>query len=164
MLANLRFGTLSGVLALVGLAAVAVSAEGREPFHGYGHGYVPYYSPYSADFTGLYGVGRIPTPPYFSLHPPVYYSYPVARPYGYSPYAYPPYIMTPEPAEPAPKVIHNQYVPKKTSTEATKERVAGSPLRISNPFVVSSGNDDTAKLVMKWAGGPQVIHPAATVR
>ncbi len=164
MLANLRFGTLCGVLALVGWATVAVSAEGSEPFRGWGRGYAPYYSPYSADFTGLYGIGRIPTPPYFSLHPPVYYSYPVARPYGYGPYAYPPYVMTPELAQPAPKVIHNQYVPKKTSTEVKKERVAGAPLRISNPFVVSSGNDGTAKLAMNSAAGPQVIHPAAMVR
>ena len=34
--------------------------------------------------------------PYFAAHPPVYYSYPVPRTYGYSPFAYPPYVMTPE--------------------------------------------------------------------
>ena len=33
--------------------------------------------------------------PYYALYPPVYYSYPVARPYGYSPFAYPPGTMTP---------------------------------------------------------------------
>jgi hypothetical protein len=164
MLADLRYGTLCGVLALVGWASLAVSVEGSEPFHGWGQGYGPYCNPYSADFSGLYRVGRIPTPPYFSLHPPVYYSYPVARPYGYSPYAYPPYVMTPEPALPAPKVIQNQFVPKKTSTEVKKERVAAAPRRISNPFVVGSGNGDAGKLAMESAAGPQVIHPAATVR
>ena len=35
--------------------------------------------------------------PYYAAHPPVYYSYPVPRPYGFSPYAYPPGTMTPEP-------------------------------------------------------------------
>ena len=34
--------------------------------------------------------------PFYAKFPPVYYSYPVARPYGYSPFAYPPGIMTPE--------------------------------------------------------------------
>ncbi|MDX1962137.1 MAG: hypothetical protein SFX18_03225 [Pirellulales bacterium] len=35
-------------------------------------------------------------PPYFSLYPPVYYSYPVPRTYGWSPFAYPAGTMTPE--------------------------------------------------------------------
>ncbi len=52
--------------------------------------------------------------PYFSKFPPVYYSYPVARTYGYSPFAYPPGTMTPEieggPAPPAQ--IINPYVPQ----------------------------------------------------
>src|SRR5436305_2234169 len=34
--------------------------------------------------------------PYFALHPPVYYSYPVPRTYGYSPFAYGPEVMTPD--------------------------------------------------------------------
>src|SRR5437868_9588893 len=37
--------------------------------------------------------------PHFAAFPPVYYSYPVARTYGYSPFAYPPYVMTPAIAE-----------------------------------------------------------------
>ena len=32
-------------------------------------------------------LGYIPVPPYFALHPPVYYSHNVAVPYGVSPYA-----------------------------------------------------------------------------
>ena len=50
--------------------------------------------------------------PYFAAHPPVYYSYPVPRTYGYSPFAYPPYVMTPEVGgESAPVEITNPYVP-----------------------------------------------------
>jgi len=45
-----------------------------------------------------YRSGDIPTPPYFALHPPVYYSQPVARPYGHSPFAYPGTHETPAPA------------------------------------------------------------------
>src|SRR5262249_15149277 len=50
--------------------------------------------------------------PYFAAHPPVYYSYPVPRTFGYSPFAYPPYVMTPEMSEEsAPVEITNPYVP-----------------------------------------------------
>jgi hypothetical protein len=49
------------------------------PYYGYG---------YSGS---LYGLGRVPVPPYFSLHPPVYYSHEIQRrPVGDSPYAYSP--------------------------------------------------------------------------
>jgi hypothetical protein len=50
--------------------------------------------------------------PYFALHPPVYYSVPVARTYGYSPFAYPPSVMTPPVEEGGPQEITNPYVPK----------------------------------------------------
>ncbi len=36
----------------------------------------------------LYGLGRLPVPPYYAIHPPVYYSLPQARPYGHSPFAH----------------------------------------------------------------------------
>ena len=53
--------------------------------------------------------------PYFALHPPVYYSEPVPRTYGYSPFAYPPGVMTPElVGEPQPVTINNPYVPATT--------------------------------------------------
>ncbi|MBW3595684.1 MAG: hypothetical protein KY475_00250 [Planctomycetes bacterium] len=44
----------------------------------------------------MYGLGLVPVPPYFALHPPVYYNCPVPRSYGYSPYAYPGCVQTPE--------------------------------------------------------------------
>jgi hypothetical protein len=82
--------------------------------------------------------------PYFALHPPVYYSEPVPRTYGYSPFAYPPGVMTPEiVSEPQPVTINNPYVPttKPASTEAkSPDRSAATsavpePLVIVNPFV-----------------------------
>ena len=113
------------------------SATASEPYGG--QHYLPWYSPYPADLTQLYETGKIPTPPYFSLHPPVYYSRPVARTYGYSPYAYPPQTKTPEPAVPAPtpKVIQNHFVPplKDATKETPKDRIAVTPVRIINPFV-----------------------------
>lgn len=84
--------------------------------------------------------------PYFALHPPVYYSYPVPRTYGYSPFAYPPYVMTPEIAfEAQPVTIINPHVPKskKDSSKPKVDRTAAAsapsqPLVIVNPFVAQS--------------------------
>jgi len=59
--------------------------------------------------------------PYFAQHPPVYYSYVVPRPYGFSPYAYPETVMTPERAPLAkPATLINPFVPQKASGPAPK--------------------------------------------
>lgn len=81
--------------------------------------------------------------PYFALHPPVYYSQPVPRTYGYSPFAYPPHVMTPEIAvEAQPVTIINPHVqgPQKKLDKPKQDRTAASttasePLVIVNPFV-----------------------------
>lgn len=86
--------------------------------------------------------------PYYALHPPVYYSEPVPRPYGYSPFAYPPGVMTPEiVVESKPVTIINPHVPgnavpdtKPAAAEAKTDRAASTtnspePLVIINPFV-----------------------------
>jgi hypothetical protein len=82
--------------------------------------------------------------PYFAAHPPVYYSYPVPRTYGYSPFAYPPYVMTPDVADDcAPVEITNPYVPSSkqdkaaTPSDHTASHVGRhvEPLVIDNPFV-----------------------------
>ena len=58
-----------------------------------------------------YSLGQIPVPPYFALHPPVYYSQPVPRTYGYTPFAYPGTKETPALIAPqAAKVIKNPYM------------------------------------------------------
>ena len=59
--------------------------------------------------------------PYFAQHPPVYYSYVVPRPYGYSPYAYPRTVMTPErPPAAKPATLFNPFVPRKADGPAPK--------------------------------------------
>jgi hypothetical protein len=72
-------------------------------------------------------------PPYFALYPPVYYSHPVPRPYGFSPYAYPPGTMTPEVVRVQPLMVLNGYVPN--SVAVAQPTKTTSPLRIRNPFV-----------------------------
>lgn len=97
----------------------------------------------------LYLNGLSPIPPYFALNPPVYYSYPVPRTYGYSPFAYPGYVKTPDIIEdPVPLEIMNPYVPSSTikkneqppadtTVEAKSEKAAAQrvePLVIDNPY------------------------------
>ena len=87
--------------------------------------------------------------PYFALHPPVYYSEPVPRTYGYSPFAYPPGTMTPEiVSEPQPVTINNPYVPTTTPAKAEvkpSDRAASisqapEPLVIVNPYALPASS------------------------
>ena len=103
--------------------------------------------------------------PYFALHPPVYYSYPVPRPYGYSPYAYPPGTKTPEISVERPLIIENTFVPKRISPVGPKrDRVARTPLRIINPHVVRSGESrepEADKVAVDRSRPPEVVFPQA---
>ena len=86
--------------------------------------------------------------PFYALHPPVYYSCPVPRTYGYSPFAYPPGVMTPDVVfEVQPVTINNPYVPSAEPTGAPvtppPDRAAAvskriEPLVIINPYVTQS--------------------------
>ena len=76
-----------GLFYVAGWGASSASAQLGFGPGGYGLGFFNY------DNSAYGGNYRIP---YYSLYPPVYYSYPVARTYGYSPFAYPPGTMTPE--------------------------------------------------------------------
>lgn len=107
-------------------------------------------------FTNLYNQGFIPVPPYFALHPPVYYSAPVPRTYGYSPFPYPGSVPTPEVVM-GPEEIVNPYVDPEAAPEEVPEpaqeasnRTASNPHVIRNPFVAQpqtvslAGDVDTA--------------------
>lgn len=94
---------------------------------------------------------RDQVPPYFALHPPVYYSYPVPRTYGYSPYAYPPWIMTPKAPKPEPIVVPNKFVPSKDTRTAKGDQVVRTPLRMTNPYVARTGGHPAPERVMAAA-------------
>jgi hypothetical protein len=102
---------------------------------------------------GAWDVGRLyrvlaDNVPYHAAFPPVYYSYPVPRTYGYSPFAYPPGVMTPE-VETQPQVIDNPYTapgpeavtpqaelgPADETTIVPRE---SQPLVIINPYVTDA--------------------------
>ena len=103
---------------------------------------------------GLYG-SRVDEVPYFSMFPPVYYSMPVPRTYGWSPFAYPPGTMTPEiAADEGPQEIINPYVPQNKEVKPAKPTAARTasfhshtPQLLINQFVSGqfvSGNGTTA--------------------
>jgi len=102
--------------------------------------------------------------PYFALYPPVYYSLPVPRTYGYSPFAYPPGTMTPELLEPEIKVYEGPTKPAGGLREGKRARVAVAPLRLHNPYLAKS--EDSAEASLPLAARPQpakplVLFPAA---
>ena len=113
------------VLLLVGAAvwAVASSAKAESPYVVGHYGY-PSWSVYGREYI-----------PYFALHPPVYYSYPVPRAYGFSPYAYPPGTTTPELLPLRPAVFRTSSVRPAAPTKAPVEEPRPKPLRIKNPYV-----------------------------
>ncbi len=84
--------------------------------------------------------GNVPTPPYFALHPPVYYGERVRRSYGDSPYAYPAQrpratasAATGRPTPPKPKLIVNPYYVPATG-EAAGSSVPANGQLILNPY------------------------------
>lgn len=146
MMAKLTTGVFCAVL-LLGLATAASAAQEAVPSPPPAVACPvptqvnPYPYPYALDYYGQifsrsgYTRYRIP---YFALHPPVYYSCPVPRTYGYSPFAYPPGTMTPEVASPGPVVIQNKFVPRAKASKPKSDQVTQMPLRITNPYAVQA--------------------------
>ena len=106
MKTRLVFGAICAAVVLAFVSATANTAKAAGPC-GWGCGN-----------RGVYTHDRIP---YFAQHPPVYYSYVVPRPYGYSPYAYPETVMTPERAPAVkPAMLINPFVPQQADVPAPK--------------------------------------------
>jgi hypothetical protein len=132
---------MAGVLALAALVVWSAStASGQAPYcGGWGAGCGINY-PY-----GLYG-SRVDEVPYFSMFPPVYYSVPVPRTYGWSPFAYPPGTMTPEVTVDNPQEIINPYVPQNKDSKPAKPTSARTaafhvhtPQLLVNQYVAAGG-------------------------
>ena len=125
MSGRMRLWIGCGVLSLVCLSATSASAQNGILFGqagGYGIG--------SYNYGG--GINQ-PTLPYFSLYPPVYYSHPVPRTYGYSPFAYPPGVMTPDVAPQTGTLYMNPYVPQSKEAQPVVDRTAAKTYY--NPYV-----------------------------
>ena len=100
-------------------------------------------------FSSPYAASRIPTPPYFAIHPPVYYSAPVARTYGYSVFPYSGDVRTPDLPMPA-KEMKNPHAKPMKNAKSTKESRSLLDLTmkiddgvVENPFV----NQTKTKLI-----------------
>ncbi len=130
---------LGGAILLAGIFS-ASSAHAQYGIGGLGLGGgmssgwgVGYYN-----YSGGYGGGGYQRPPYYALYPPVYYSHPVARPYGYSPFAYPPGVMTPDVPQnkiEASPIIYNPFVQPKSEPKSSPDKAASRGRTYLNPFV-----------------------------
>lgn len=132
---------LVAALAAISILQTNVSAgDLGYGYHALGYGYGLNSSAYATD--------RIPTPPYFSIHPPVYYSAPVPRTYGYSPYAYDGSVRTPDiEMKMNVSVMENPYY--KGKTEKVKAKTAGKKTTqkvVFNPFVGSEHKTTLASI------------------
>jgi hypothetical protein len=122
---------LAVVAAAVILMPTAANAQGPavSPYVAWG-----YYGPYP-----YLGSVNQPKIPYYALYPPVYYSYPVARPYGYSPFALPPGVEPVEPQEPmAEEIINPFYRAKGNDSEAKSPEDNGNRSASGTPAKTAS--------------------------
>lgn len=97
--------------------------------------------PYSWSYTG-WGPGwfsrwsDVERLPHYALFPPVYYSHPEPRTYGYSPFASFPELKTVVEVQPAePLLVRNSHVRSASGTEIGGEAFPDGPLVVRNPFV-----------------------------
>ncbi|HUP81800.1 MAG TPA: hypothetical protein VM260_24835 [Pirellula sp.] len=116
--------------AVVALGCVCPAAHAQGPFafqFGYAQGYQNSFQ------------NRLPTPPYFSVYPPVYYGRRFERPYGDSPYASFPQLRSSHDYHPVPKeapvrtrTVMNPHVDHSPSVKV-QAASNGEPVAVSPP-------------------------------
>lgn len=133
------------IIALL-FASLSASASACWPYQGPYSGWCGdgYYSNYSQESV-----------PYFALHPPVYYSYPVARTYGLYPFPYFAEAAMPQAVVAEPRLLINRFVDQKIAAESNV--VERQPLRIANPYVVGTAASQSVQQA-NWEG-PQSVQP-----
>lgn len=130
------------LLVLLVFAALPNAASAYWPYMGYGG-----YGGYGYGWGFNQATNYVPSPPYYAIYPPVYYSHQItARHYGASPFAWTPGMepitygnMPSGMAAPEPEIIENPYVTSKNTNKqvSTEEKVV-EPLKMDNPFVASA--------------------------
>lgn len=126
-------------LVVLVFAALPNVASAYWPYLGYGG-----YGAYGYGWGFNQATNYVPSPPYYAIYPPVYYSHQItARHYGASPFAWAggmePITYVGEPgvaAAPEPQIIENPYVTKTNSKQASVTEKVAEPLKMDNPFVV----------------------------
>ncbi|MDP6058279.1 MAG: hypothetical protein QGH33_05275, partial [Pirellulaceae bacterium] len=128
---NMKLYRLVLVIAAIGLTNLFVSEVRAGGIHG--RSGLPWFAyGYSGS---LYGLGRLPVPPYYAIHPPVYYSLPQARPYGHSPFAhsgdYHPQVKVER------RIVRNPHIevmPLPEPVESPAETTTTTARVIANPY------------------------------
>ncbi len=93
----------------------------------------------------LYGSGYLPVPPYFAIHPPVYYSHNYYRPYGTSPFAQSGNAAMVV-ARPTPQMVMNPHVaPANVKNKPAADNTARAEM-IMNPYFVSGQKPGQGRL------------------
>ena len=156
-----RLAALVVAVAAAGNFGGAASAFDGEQFGygGYGYGYGIAYGSIYGPFSQFRH--RLPTPPYFSIYPPVYYGQRFERPYGDSPFAAlpqlrvgPDYVAVPKAI---PRAIANPYcappaaIPAEGVEAVPQEAPAGDRLETSTE-AASAGR--TVWVENPYAGKP----------
>lgn len=108
--------------------------------------------------------------PYYALHPPVYYSRPIARTYGDNPFPYPPGMTafqaySPQ-YTPQPQIIRNEYN-EEANPSMDQQYQTHMPLRIHNPFVEQGDStfmSKGARQEVYKSPKPLVIYPTSLAR
>ena len=136
-----------------GLGGFGGGLGGGLGFGGFGGGFV---GGLGGGYSGAFGLdpyasGRIPTPPYYSLHPPVYYGQVVHRAYGRTPYATPTFNLG---VAMAPMMVANPHV--SSAAVATLDRATGEVSQVvTNPYVGQGAVVDPALIVNPYVTSPQ---------
>jgi hypothetical protein len=131
-------------LGLVTLVVFGVAAPTARACDGWNGGFLGGQGTAYGVSGNLYGLGIVPAPPYFALHPPVYYGERYFRSYGESPFARPDFSSRPKRID-AQVVINPFVVPAAIPSKAelpkpqdappqSVEKVTSAPQMIINPF------------------------------
>lgn len=129
---------------LIALVAFAAAAPALQAYDGCcGGAFLGQSTAYGVS-GNLYGLGIVPAPPYFALHPPVYYGERYFRSYGESPFARPDFSSRPKRIEAQviinpfaiPAMLPSKVEPPKAQTVEPQsvEKVTSAPQVILNPF------------------------------
>lgn len=122
------------LIAAVALLTACPSVQAQDPF-GVQFGYV---LGYQNSFRN-----RLPTPPYFSIYPPVYYGKRYERPYGESPFASPPLLGASNDYHAVPRgatyrsrsVIMNPYIDAGPHVQGIEKFKISEPVAVAVPRV-----------------------------
>jgi hypothetical protein len=121
--------------------ALSIAGGTAQAYDGWGYAF-PWFG-YGNNGPAAYALGNIPAPPYFALHPPVYYSHMITpRSYGRSPFACPCNCHHGGRPIAAARIMANPLIQIKPTAPAKESEsnakaavaVAAVPTRITNPF------------------------------